>query len=34
MVSINPTYPKSIVSREVNNAIRAVYPDLFAVKTV
>jgi hypothetical protein len=32
MVSINPTYPRSIVSREVNNTIRAVYPDLFAVK--
>jgi hypothetical protein len=31
MVSINPTYPRSIVSREINNTIRAVYPDLFAV---
>jgi hypothetical protein len=31
MVSVNPTYPRSIVSREINNTIRAVYPDLFAV---
>jgi hypothetical protein len=26
---VAPTYPRSIVSREVNNAIRAVYPALF-----
>lgn len=32
-VSVAPTYPRSIVSREVNNTIRAVYPDLFAVAT-
>jgi hypothetical protein len=32
-VSVSPTYPRSIVSREVNNTIRAVYPDLFAVAT-
>jgi hypothetical protein len=30
---VAPTYPRSIVSREVNNTIRAVYPDLFAVGT-
>lgn len=30
-VSVFPTYPRSIVSREVNNTIRAVYPDLYAV---
>jgi hypothetical protein len=32
-VSVAPTYPKAVVRREVNNTIRAVYPDLFAVKT-
>lgn len=32
-VYVSPTYPRSIVSREVNNAIRAVYPTLFAVTT-
>jgi hypothetical protein len=32
-VSVAPTYPRSIVSREVNNTIRAVYPDLYAVAT-
>lgn len=32
-VYISPSYPRSIVSREVNNAIRAVYPTLFAVRS-
>lgn len=32
-VYVSPTYPRSIVSREVNNAIRAVYPTIFAVGT-
>lgn len=31
-VYISPTFPRSIVSREVNNTIRALYPTLFAVK--
>jgi hypothetical protein len=30
-VYVAPVYPRSIVTREVNNTIRAVYPDLFAV---
>lgn len=33
MVAINPTWPRSVVSREVNNAIRALYPALYAVGT-
>lgn len=33
MVSVAPVYPRSIVAREVVNAIRAVYPALFAVRT-
>jgi hypothetical protein len=32
-VFISPTYPRSVVTREVNNTIRALYPDLFAVRT-
>lgn len=32
-VYISPTYPRSIVTREVNNTIRAVYPALFAVRS-
>lgn len=32
-VFVSPTFPRSIVSREVNNAIRAVYPALFATGT-
>lgn len=32
-VYVSPVYPRSIASREVNNTIRAVYPDLWAVKT-
>lgn len=32
-VSIAPSYPRVVVTREVNNTIRAVYPDLFAVNT-
>ena len=31
MVSVSPSYPRSVVAREVNNAIRAVYPTLYAV---
>lgn len=33
MVNVAPVYPRSVVAREVNNVVRAVYPDLFAVKT-
>lgn len=33
-VFVSPVYPRSVVSREVNNSIRSVFPDLFAVKTV
>jgi hypothetical protein len=32
-VYVAPVYPRSIVSREVNNTIRSIYPDLFAAKT-
>ena len=32
-VYISPTFPRSIVSRQVNNTIKAVYPNLFAVKS-
>lgn len=32
-VYISPTFPRSIVAREVNNTIRSVYPQLFQVKT-
>jgi hypothetical protein len=32
-VYVSPAYPRSIVSREINNTIRSVYPDLFAVAT-
>lgn len=34
MVSVRPTYPRSIVAREVNNTIRSLYPTLFAVDTM
>lgn len=30
-IFVSPTYPRSIVAREVNNTIRSVYPSLFAV---
>jgi hypothetical protein len=30
-VTINPSYPRSVVQKEVNNAITGVYPDLFGV---
>lgn len=30
-IYVSPAYPRSIVAREVNNTIRAVYPTLFAV---
>lgn len=30
-VSVNPVYPRSIVSREINNTIRSMYPALFAI---
>lgn len=33
-VWIAPTWPRATVAREVNNTIRAVYPDLFGVSTV
>jgi hypothetical protein len=32
-VWISPTWPRATVAREVNNAIRAIYPDVFAVAT-
>jgi hypothetical protein len=32
-VWIAPTWPRSVVAREVNNTIRALYPDLFAVQS-
>lgn len=32
-VAVAPTYPRPVVAREINNTIRAVYPDLFAVKS-
>jgi hypothetical protein len=32
-ISIAPTWPRAVVAREVNNTIRAVYPNLFAVGT-
>jgi hypothetical protein len=31
-VSVNPTWPRSVVGREINNTVRAVWPGLFAVK--
>jgi len=30
-VTINPSYPRSVVQKEINNAITGVYPDLFGV---
>lgn len=33
-VSVAPTWPRAVVAREINNTIRAVYPNLFAVGTV
>jgi hypothetical protein len=33
-VFVAPVYPKSVVAREINNAIRALYPDLFAIDTM
>lgn len=32
-IYVSPQYPRSIVAREVNNTIRAVYPSLFPVGT-
>lgn len=32
-IYISPTYPRSIVAREINNTIRSVYPQLFDVNT-
>src|ERR1700759_1297627 len=32
-ISVSPTWPRAVVAREVNNTIRAVYPNLFAVAT-
>jgi hypothetical protein len=32
-IFVSPVYPRSIVAREINNTIRAVYPNLFAVNT-
>jgi hypothetical protein len=32
-VSIAPSWPRAVVAREINNTIRAVYPQIFAVKT-
>lgn len=32
-IYVSPTYPRSIVAREVNNTIRSVYPNLFDVKS-
>lgn len=34
LVSIAPTWPRAVVAREVNNTIRSVYPNLFAVSTL
>jgi hypothetical protein len=31
-VYVNPTWPRSVVAREINNTIKALYPGLFAVK--
>jgi hypothetical protein len=33
-VWIAPTWPRATIAREVNNTIRAIYPDVFAVATV
>jgi hypothetical protein len=33
MVSIAPSWPRAVVAREVNNTIRAVYPNLWAIGT-
>lgn len=33
LLSVSPTWPRAVVAREVNNVIRAVYPDLYAVNT-
>lgn len=32
MVSMGPVWPRATVSREINNCIRALYPNLFAVR--
>lgn len=32
-IYVSPAYPRSIVAREINNTIRAVYPQLFVVNT-
>lgn len=32
-IAVAPTWPRAVVAREVNNTIRAVYPQLFAVGT-
>lgn len=31
-VSVNPTWPRSVVAREINNTIKSLYPALFAVQ--
>jgi hypothetical protein len=31
-VYVNPTWPRSVVAREINNTIKSLYPSLFAVK--
>lgn len=33
-VSIAPVYPRSVAARAVNNAIRSVFPDLFAITSL
>lgn len=33
MVTMAPLWPRATIAREVNSAIRALYPDLFAVRT-
>jgi hypothetical protein len=32
-ISVAPTWPRAVVAREINNTIRAVYPNLYAVAT-
>jgi hypothetical protein len=34
MISVAPTWPRAVVAREVNNTVRAVYPDLFGIGTL
>lgn len=33
MISVSPTFPRAVVGREVNNALRGLYPTLFAIHT-